>query len=165
MRSKYFLYAGILSLVNDRIPCICVCDIYTYIIYYFIQLNLPFRLYQTKPGPVREITESIPTDGTPVEFIEREVVFIRNGNKLRAGWYQTGAVIIAESKFFPNIQQNYLDVSVRVPRSYIYMTRGLFGIMQEERMNAKDLFAKDGKQVIGTKDEEVYEKLLSCKFN
>ncbi len=133
------------------------------------QINLPFRLYQTRPGPAVDITDKIPANGISLEFIEKEVVFIRNSNELRIGWFKTGVVIIVKEfsssgRVNGQFQEmNYFDVHVGVPRTYKGRTRGLLGVLGNDKNN--DLFARDGDSSLNDlNDEELFQPLLSCEL-
>ncbi len=107
----------------------------------------------------------IPSNGTPVEFINKEVVFIRNGDELRAGWLKTGAVIIAKRLFFPSIMENYFNIEVRVPRVYVGRTQGLLGVLGNDGDGSNDLFTRNGDvPLTGTDDKDLLGPLLSCKL-
>ena len=129
-----------------------------------MQLNVnPFKLYQTKPGEVKDITDQIPTNGNPVVFIDREVLFVRKDNILNASFFETGIVVTAKRYFVHDIQQYYFDIFVQVPKSYEGRTRGLFGELGNDDDDSNDLYTKDGVLVTGTQDPEVNDLLLSCK--
>ena len=122
------------------------------------QLNAPFRLVQTKPV-MRDLTNQVPTDGSPFVLTNREGLFYRNGVRFTAALFKTGVVVIA------TVYTSHMNVEVRVPRSYEGRTRGLFGILGNND-GGNDLYTREGMgPLTDSADADLFGPLSSCKIS
>lgn len=124
-----------------------------------------FRVFQTKPEPEREITAEL-QDGQAWKVGPGEAMLIRNGNELRAAFYESGATFLGRVFALSN-NEYYMNFEVRVPQSFSGRTRALLGNLDGNPNN--EFFSRNGTVYTplpgGISQRDLYTQLLTCKFN
>lgn len=91
-----------------------------------------FRVFQTKPGPVQEITNQL-VNGQPWYAANVEAALVKNGNELTATFFESGIALIAQVN--PVGNEYYMNFRVQVPLSFSGRTQGMLGNLDGDSTN------------------------------
>ena len=119
-----------------------------------------FRVFQTKPAPVTEITDLVTESSSPWYHSSREVVLSRNGNELTATFFQSGIAVIANVN--PYGSEYYMNFRVHVPLSYSGKTRGMLGNLDDDQTN--DFYRRGETQQLpnSISERDLFDEFKSC---
>lgn len=127
-----------------------------------------FRVFQTRPGPSTEITSDL-MEGQPwIDPTREAVITVLDVNRYEVAFYGCGIIIVVYSpysfsgptgEFF-----NYIQYTLKVPRTFSERTRGFFGNLDGDSTN--ELYRKGNTTALpnGLTDREIYNDLLTCKM-
>ena len=119
-----------------------------------------FRVFQTKPAPVIEITDLLMQSGPPWYHSSGEVVLSRTGNELTATFFQSGIAVVAEVNPYRN--EYYMNFRIQVPLSYSRRTQGMLGNLDDDPTN--DFYRRGETEHLpnSISERELFREFQSC---
>ena len=122
-----------------------------------------FRVLQTRPGPVTDITSNL-VDGETWIDETFEALFIKQGRQLTAAFFESGIVFRATVNQYRS--EYYMNFNVQVPRSTFQgQTQGFLGNFDGNRTN--EFYRKGETTPIldqGLRDRQLFSTLNTCKW-
>ena len=120
-----------------------------------------FRVFRTKPGPVEEITDQIKTTGEVWYDPTQEAALVRKGNELRAIFFQSRIVVIAQVN--PVGNEYYMNFRIQVPQSYSGNLRGMLGNFDGDPTN--DFYRRGETSPLPNtiSERDLFEEFKTCK--
>ena len=113
-------------------------------------------MYQTKPGPNRDITAQLSYGQAWKDATDEAQLTRYGGNQLRAVLYHSGVILDIRNR------GRYMDFYVYVPQSFNGLTRGVLGNFNR---NSREFFREGEMTKLpnGLSDQQLRTHFLTCK--
>lgn len=118
-------------------------------------------MFQTKPEPAQEITEEL-QNGRPWYDPTREAVLLRDNDKLRAVFIESGIALNARVRHIRN--EYYINFQMQVPKSFTSRTRGFLGNLDGDPTND---FIRRGETTPlpnNIRERDLLNEFQTCKY-